>query len=195
MNTSLLTDIAYYGGLLSALFLVRYAAQIWFGKAPPTGQTSFLMWTILDVLLVVNTIRVGKPILLPLGWTVGAFLVFLTLRIRGKWEWTKEDTIAASAAAIAALVSLSFGGRIGLIASIAAMTSAGIPVLLQNLKNPVRATFPLWFVTVLSCIFTLLASDRSFDGTVLAWSSLTFNGTMSIIVMLPPRPQAAPAAT
>jgi hypothetical protein len=84
------------------------------------------------------------------------------------------------------MVSILMSGRWGLVASIVAMTAAGMPILIDNLAKPVRATFMLWLVTVIGCIISLLGSDWSFDGTVLQWSSLTYNALMAIIVIRKP---------
>lgn len=181
-----LTSLAFWGGVPSAVFLFRYALQVWFRKAPSTGLASFCMWTVLDVLLLVNTFRTGKPIWLPLGWVLGAASVSLALLARGKWQWTRNETVDAIAAAIAAIVSITCSGVVSLVASVIAMTTAGIPILVENWKQPVRQTFPLWFVTVISCVITLLGSDWSFAGTFLPWCSLAYNGLMSIVVLRKP---------
>ncbi len=183
------TSLAFWGGVPSTFFLLRYAVQLLRREAPPTGLASFLMWTILDSLLLVNTVRNGQPVWLPLGWVLGAGSVTIALRIRGKWAWTGRETLALVGATIATIVSMLASGRWGLVASTTAMLTASIPVTSDNLKSPVRATFMIWFTTVIACAISLLGSDWSFDGTFLQWSSLIYNGAMSIIVLR--RPKAA----
>jgi len=196
LNLSIdLTSLAFWAGVPSAIFLLRYAFHVFVRKAPPTGLATFIMWSILDVLLLVNTIRNGQPIWLPFGWVLGATTASVALAIRGSWNWTWRESLSLAGATTAATVSVLMDGRFGLIASIVAMTIAGAPLLVDNLKNPVRQTFMLWFVTVIGCVLSLVGSDWSFDGTVLPWSSLAYNGAMAIIVLRKPAHATAVAAT
>lgn len=186
MNINLdidLSSLAFWAGFPSALFLIRYAYQVFTRKAQPTGFATFLMWTILDVLLLFNTIRNGQPVWLPLGWTVGAGAATIALGIRGIWQWTWRESLSLICATVATIISVLLNGSWGLVASIAAMIAAGTPILIDNIRNPIRETFMIWFVTVVGCVLSLLGSDWSFDGTILPTSSLVYNGAMSIIVL------------
>lgn len=197
MNVNLtvdLTSLAFWGGVPSTLFLFRYTVQLLCHKAPPTGLASFMMWTVLDTLLLVNTIRNGQPLWMPLGWVLGAGSVTVALCIRGTWHWTRRETLSLIGAVLAATVSMLTSGRWGLVASLTAMMAAGTPILIDNLKVPVRATFMVWFTTVIACILSLLGSDWSFDGTILPWASLVYNGAMSIIVLRKPARAAVATA-
>jgi len=163
-------------------------------QAPPTGFATFMMWALLDCLLLINTIRNGQPIWLPFGWVVGATVTSIALGIRGTWHWTRRETFSLACATIAATVSVLMSGRGGLVASVIAMIAAGMPILIDNLTRPVKATFMLWLVTVISCVISLLGSDWSFDGTVLQWSSLTYNVLMAAIVIRKPKTAAIATA-
>ena len=187
------TSLSFWAGVPSALFLLRYAYQVFTRQAPATGLATFLMWSILDCLLLINTIRNGQPIWLPFGWVVGATTATIVLLIRGEWIWTWRETLSLVCATLAAIASIIFSGRGGLIATIFAMLAAGMPILIDNLKVPVRATFMLWFVTAVGCILSICGSDGSIDGTMLPISSLLYNGFMAYIVLR--KPKAALAAT
>jgi len=150
------------------------------------------MWSFLDLLLLLNTIRNGQPIWLPFGWVLGAITTTVILCKRGTWQWTWRETLALVCASNAATISCLKDGHWGIIASIAAMTFAGLPMLIDNLFVPVRAMFMLWSVTVVGCLLSIMGADGSPDSTLLPWCSLAYNGAMAIIVLR--KPKAAVAA-
>ncbi len=194
-----LRSLAFWGGIPAFVMLVKYAIEVWVRKAPATGFASFTMWTALDILLVVNTVRSGEPIWLPLGFTVGALLVTVAQWRHGTWKWTGRETLAAICAAIAITISLLNRGPVALLASVLAMTSAGLPITMDNLRSPVRETFGLWFSTVLGCTMTYYGSDQTENSWILPLLSGVYNGFMAILVLrrpsIPKRAAAILAAT
>lgn len=197
MNSIFTVDfrsLAFWGGIPAFVMLVKYAAEVWTRKAPATGYASFLMWTVLDVLLVVNTIRANQSIWLPLGFLVGATLVTGAQFARGKWIWTQRETLAAVCAAVAFAFTFVTTGAVALFASVVAMTSAGIPILIDNVRTPVRETFGLWFATVVGCVMTYYGFERTEHSWILPLCSGTYNGIMSILVLRRPKPLESRAA-
>jgi hypothetical protein len=175
--------IGLLGGLVAVSVLLHYAWQVIRGKAEAASITTWSMWTMLDVLLLVTTWQAHKPVWLPLGWTVGASLVTISLLRRGQWVWSNKETLSVICTAVATFVWRTQGAELGIVAGTIAMTCAGIPLLIDMVINPIRSTFHVWFVTCIACVFTLLSSDWSFAGTFLSWGSLTYNGTLSILVL------------
>jgi hypothetical protein len=175
--------IGLFGGVVAVSVLLHYAWNVIRGKAAAASVASWLMWTILDMILLATTWQAGKPVWLPLGWTIGASLITISLLKRGQWVWQRTETLSAICAAVAALAWLTQGAVVGIIAGTLAMNFAGIPMLVDMVKRPIRATFPVWFVTCVACVCTLLASDWSLAGTFLPWASLAYNGMLSILVL------------
>jgi hypothetical protein len=163
--------------------LILFARNIWTRKVPASTPASWLMWTIMDALLLVTTLANHKPGWLPGAWTLGAGSVTAALIVRGKWLWSYKETISAIGAAIATYIWLSYGAMLGLIAGIVAMNTAGIPNFIDLWKNPIRGTWPVWGFTVLACFCTLLGSDWSLNGTILALTSAFFNGLILCVVL------------
>jgi hypothetical protein len=163
--------------------LLWFAWRVWFFLVPPQSPATWLMWFALDALLFVTTLLAGKPIWLPLSYVIGAGLIAIAMFVRGKWSWTYRETLCAIATAVATYYWLALGPDAGVFAGVVALTAAGVPVFLDMLRNPVRKTFPLWAITALGCICTLLGSDWTVTGTVLAWGGLLFNGFLAFYVL------------
>lgn len=179
-------SLAFWGGIPAFALLVKMALDVWNRKVPAAGFASFTMWTVLDVILVANTIRAGQPIWLPFGWLTGALLVTISMWKRGSWKWTKRETIAAVCAAIAAGFTFTTSGAIALFASVMAMTSAGMPILKDYLTSPVRATFNLWFFTLVGCTMSYYGTPITEYSWILPLCSGIYNGIMAIIVLRRP---------
>jgi hypothetical protein len=141
------------------------------------------MWTVLDVLLLGSTISAHQPPWLPLGYTIGAFMVTVALFVRGTWQWSSKETWCAIGAGITAFLWLTLGALAGILAGITAMTLAGMPLWIDMYRNPVRATWPLWTITVVACLLTLLGSDWSLSGIALALGGILFNGSIAYLVL------------
>ena len=173
----------YLGGLIAFSVLIRFAYHVWKRKVPASTPASWLMWTILDALLLVTTLTSHKPGWLPGAWTLGALSVTVALIVRGRWSWSYKETICAIRATIATFIWLSYGAMLGLVAGIIAMNTAGIPNFIDLWKNPIRGTWPVWGFTVVACFCTLLGSDWSFGGIILASTSMIFNGLILCTVL------------
>lgn len=171
------------GGIIAVSVLLHYAYNVIRRRAEAASIATWLMWTILDVLLFVTTWQANKPVWLPLGWTVGASLVTVSLFRDGKWIWKWRETLSAVCALVATIVWRTQGAEIGVVAGTIAMTCAGTPLLIDMINTPIRSTFHVWFFTCIACVFTLLGSDWSFMAIFLPCSSLIYNGTLSILVL------------
>ncbi len=175
--------IGVLGGVVAVSVLLHYTYQVIRGKVAAASIASWLMWSILDIILLVTTWQAGKPVWLPLGWTVGSSLITISLLKRGQWIWQKTETLSALCALTATILWLTQGAVAGIIAGTLAMNFAGFPLLMEMVKRPIRATFHVWFVTCIACVCTLLASDWSLAGTFLPWASLAYNGLLSVLVL------------
>ncbi len=175
--------IGLFGGIIALWVLLHYSYNVIRGKALAASIASWSMWVVLDMILLVTTWQAGKPVWLPLGWTVGASLVTISLLRNGQRNWQKTETLSAICAVLATLAWLTQGAVVGIVAGTLAMTFAGIPLLVDMVRTPIRATFPVWFFTCVACVCTLLGSDWTLAGTFLPWGSLLYNGTLSMLVL------------
>lgn len=175
--------VAVIGGIIAVSILLHYAINVWRKKAEAQSVATWLMWTLLDILLLTTTWLAEKPVWLPLGWTVGASLVTLSLFVHGQWVWSRKETLCTIATTVATGVWLTQGAVAGIVAGTLAMTCAGIPLLIDMARNPQRSTFPVWFFTVVACVCTLIGSDWTLASTFLPFGSITYNGILSILAL------------
>jgi len=118
------------------------------------------------------------------AYTVGALVVTLALLARAPREWSYKETICAAGTALTALVWFKWNASAAVFAGVLAMTIAGIPIWIDLWGNPIRSTWPLWFFTVVACIFSILGSDGTWTGNILAIGGIIFNGSLALIVLL-----------
>ena len=187
--------IGLIGGVVAVSVLLHYAWKVFRREAEAQSIATWLMWATIDTLLLVTTWQAHKAIWLPLGWSVGATLVTISLLRDGKWKWTRRETLAAICAAIATIVWQTQGAEIGVVAGSLAMTCAGVPLLLDMIKLPLPSTFSVWFFTCVACVCTLIASDWTLASAFLPCGSLIYNGSLCFIVRRTPKPVARQTAT
>lgn len=176
--------IGILGGIISFCNLLWFTRQIMrIKEGPLPSPASWLMWTLIDGVILTTTWLSDKPIWLPLSYTLGAIAVTAALLARGKWRWSYRETICAIGATAATAVWLLWGSDMGVLAGVAALTIAGTPLLLDMIREPLPETWPVYALTVTACMCTLLASDWTLTGTALAWGGIAFNGLLTMIVL------------
>ncbi|MFA6445797.1 MAG: hypothetical protein WCW14_00915 [Candidatus Paceibacterota bacterium] len=177
------------GGIISFCVLFWFSIQIWMTKngndkkSTLPSPASWLMWMVLDSFMLVTTIIAGKPMWLPLSYTAGATFVTIALLVRSTWVWSYKETICAIGAGVSMYVWQKWGAGMGILAGCASMTIAGIPLILDMIRDPIRKTFYVYALVVLACTCTLLGSDWTLSGTALAWGGIAFNGTLALVVL------------
>jgi len=175
--------IAIFGAITIALYLNFYALRIWRGERFPQNPASWLMWLVLDSLVLTTTILAHKPIWLPLAYVIGCAPVTAANFIRGTWKWSKRETFSLIVASIATYLWQTNGADWGVVAGAAAMCTAGIPLYMDMIDKPDRGSFPVWAITALACVCTLIGSDGTLTGMALAIGSLLYNGSLSFVVL------------
>ncbi len=160
-----------------------YAYNVWTRKAHASTGATWVMWVVLDSLLLATTIANNEPGYLPGAWVLGSTSVAIALFVRGKWIWSYKETICAIGAIISAYIWFRYGALIGLMGSITAMNIAGIPNFIDLWRNPIKDTWPVWGFSALSCLLTLIGSDWSLGGIINAVNGIFFNTILLIIVL------------
>ncbi len=171
------------GGVVSFLNLAYFGLRIWNSRIKPQSPASWLMWLVLELVILGSTIAAHKPIWLILSYVIGAVIVTFVLFRRGTWEWSWRESACAVLALVATYLWQNLGATVGILAGILAMTAAGIPLFLDMIFRPIRNTWSMWAWTAVACVFTLIGSDGTFEGSGLAWSGVIFNTLMVPIVL------------
>lgn len=172
--------IGFIGGLISAVTIVAFAIYLT-TRNVPQNTASWIMWTILDVLIMLSCIAAGnKRPWLPAGFTLGASLVTIILLTRGVWHWGTVETISAIGAAVATICWWKLGPKSAVVASTFAMTIAGLPAMHDAWFQPNPASWWLWGGVSLSCYG---AKAWTIEDRFLPCASFMFNTSMMILVL------------
>jgi hypothetical protein len=169
-------------GILSFLNLAYFAWRVWTGRVPPASTASWLMWVILDSVILGASIATGQPYALALSYTLGAATVLAANLKRGRWVWTRVETFSAIGAAIATVVWQSLDAEWGVVAGVIAMTLAGYPLAKTIWTSPNPGYFWMLANTAIACILTLIGTlPWTIGGSLLSGAGLAFNGTLAAL--------------
>lgn len=176
--------LVYLGGGIGCLNLLWVAWGTWRGKVNTTNTATWMMWFVLDVIILGSNIATGKPYLLALGFTIGAAPNLLLHLKRGAWKWTGVETFSACGASIATVLWLVWGGEAGVVAGALAMNFASLPVLRDLWRCPDRTVFPLFAFTAVAGFITLLGTwPWTIGGSFFAGSSTIANTALALVVL------------
>lgn len=176
--------IGFIGGLISAGVVVVFAVRLATHSIPQSAAT-WVMWAILDALMLKNCIVAGnKRPWLPGGWTLGACLVALMLLARGEWSWGTIETTSAVGVAISLFCSWKLEPKSAIIASVFAMTIAGIPAIHDAWFHPNPVSWWLWGGTAFSCTLSCYGAKAwTIEDRFIPCASFIFNTAMTILVL------------
>lgn len=178
--------ILQIAALISFVNLLHFAGKVQNGKIEAANTATWLMWFIIDAVILGSTISAGKPYLLPLSYTVGSLAVLGAHIKYGKWQWGRRETFSALGATIATVIWQTINPDTGVIAGVTALTLAGMPFLLDIKKKPDGGCFSMFALTSVACALTLLGSwPWTLSGTILAWGGLIFNTYLALVCLLP----------
>lgn len=119
-------------GLIVASITGAYLIWLWqiFDKNTKSkpSPSSLLLWSIIDIIMLVNTVRAKNDYTLILSYAVATVLLTLIVFLKGEFNWDKrKDTFVAFVAAICLIVSYLTSPLIGVISGALSISIAGIP--------------------------------------------------------------------
>ncbi len=124
------------GGLLALLLFIPLIISIL--KEGTEGQSgaTWLLWGALDTILTFSLLRTGGNYLLPLGFAIGDFAVVILLVMKGKFSWSKFETVILLMV-IGCLAAWKFSGPMtAAVSSTLAVVIAGISACARCWQNP-----------------------------------------------------------
>lgn len=176
--------IGLFGGIFSAITIIAFAIYLATNDVSQ-NIASWIMWTILDTLILLSSIAAGnKRPWLPAGFTLGALLVTIIIFSKGVWHWGTVETISAIGAGVATICWLKLGPKPAIIASTVAGTVAGIPSMYDAWVQPNPASWWLWGGVAFSCTLSCYGAKAwTIEERFLPCASFIFNIAMTVLVL------------
>lgn len=160
-------------------FSVTFIFGIWLLWQPDSQNlnvTSWVLWTLMDSVLVALAIRGGnkRPFLF-IGWTVAAALVSVSALINGAtWKLGFAEWVSIAGVAVAICFWLKNNSGYGLYACAIALFLAGVPQISDFWDVPATGTWWLWVGTAIACTLSILGSAK--------WANASNVPTLSSLV-------------
>ena len=135
MNTQIVLIVA---GIVAA-----YSIWLWqiFDKNTKSkpSPSSLLLWSIIDIIMWVNTVRAKNDDTLILSYAIATVLLTIVVFLKGEFKWDKrKDTFVAFVAAICLVVSYLTSPLIGVISGALSISIAGIPNMIGLRKAKIN---------------------------------------------------------
>ncbi|HEY4518000.1 MAG TPA: hypothetical protein VJG48_00055 [Candidatus Paceibacterota bacterium] len=178
-------SLATVGGVLASLTILGFGLSL-FSSNVEQNVVTWIMWAILDVLVLSSSLAAGSKgsWLLPAGYTAGATLTALVLVRKGVWAWGDVESLCAIGVAVSVLIWRAVGPKWAIVALTVAMTIAGIPEAYHEYVSPQPASWWLWAIVAFSCALTALSTKEwTIKERFFPIASLIWNGMMTILVL------------
>ncbi len=169
--------VAWLGTFVSLGGMLYLIQQLHY-KHLPIVFVTWLLWVVIDALIVIVTYKVGygkkdfKHPILMIMYTVTTFLILL-LAIknivdgRSKLEWINLHTFITIVVILALVVWRKLGDTGGLIATVAAMVIAGIPTQVGAWTNPKDVDILFWSLSGTGCFLSYIAAPKTLFGRLM----------------------------
>lgn len=176
--------ISFAGGICSATIIVAFGIYLMTHDIPQ-NVCSWIMWAVLDSIILVSCFKAGnKRPWLPAGFVLGASIVAIILLTRGVWGWGVVETISAIGATIAIVCWWKLGPKSAIVASVLAMTIAGIPAMHDAWVLPDPSSWWLWGGVAFSALLSCYGAKKwTVEECFLPSASFAFNIAMTILVL------------
>jgi hypothetical protein len=164
------------GAIIGLFAYVPLFVSIYNGKKQ--NFATWLLWSILDIILVSSLILQGGNYLLSLGYTIGAIAITILLISKKFVTWTWFETMITALAIVCMTIWWMSGPQAGTIASSLALAVASIPLQIHAAKHPES-------MPTLPYAFFLLANILSFIGGI-SWTieERFFPGSSIVVTLL-----------
>jgi hypothetical protein len=142
------------GGIFAMLMFVPMFIRILRESGEGQSFASWLLWGVLDVILIVSLIEQHGNFWFVIGFAVGDLAIAGLLASQRRFNWGGFETIILALVILCVIGWKTAGPRAATIFSIAGVCVAGVPGFLTLKRNPDRKTARLWlgfsFANVLS---------------------------------------------
>jgi hypothetical protein len=173
------------GGLFSIGFTVTFAVYL-ANNNVPQNIASWTMWALLDAFVLVTCIAAGnKKPWLPLGYTLGAFLVTCILFSKSGWKWGTVETVSAVGVLVALLSWWKLGPKTAIVAIVVAMLISSIPAVCDAWCQNGQNGWWYWAGISFCCILSSYGAKAwTIEDRLFPVSSFVFSSGMATVLLL-----------
>ena len=153
----------------------------------PQNLTTWVIWTVLNALLLQASISAGNKDSwrLSAGATAGVVLVTLILLAKGEWHVGLVEMICIIGVLVSTIVWKLQGPKRGVVAIVVAMTLAGLPNMYDTFLAPSSESWFLWGGLTLACILAALSAEKwTIEDRLYPVTLGIFNFIMLVLVFL-----------
>lgn len=177
--------LTFTAGLLSFINLSVCAYGMHTGKVPTNNTSTWIMWVVLDILILICTIAADQSPWLAWSYVLGAsFILFMHFK-KGKWKWTWVEGLSITVTVAATIWWQLTSAEEGVVATVIAMNTAGIPAAYDMWRKPARPAFWLFANTAIACLLMQLGTETpwTFANSALAVGGFVFNTTVALFTL------------
>ncbi|MDO8729549.1 MAG: hypothetical protein Q7K26_06775 [bacterium] len=185
-KTEQINKLALLSGVIIMVTLTAFGLKL-FQSPIPQNLTTWVMWAILNALLLRASISAGnkQSWMLSAGATLGVVFITLILLSNGEWHWGMVETISVIGATVTTVIWKSLGPKRGVIAIVVAMNVAGLPNMYDTYLAPNPEGWWLWAGLALACLLAGIGAEKwTVQDRLFPVVNFFFNLTMLILVFL-----------
>lgn len=178
MDTSSHETFAFLSGLCVVLGFIPYFASILRRKSVPI-KTSWLIWGILDTIILVGMMMKGTANSLIVTSFFGTWLAFALACKYGRSGWRTIDKVCLAGALLSMVLWGLFNSPLlGILCSLAGLVLGAIPTFQSAWRNPASEDRLGWTFFFFSCVFGVLAIPHWTLGYAAQPLTFSFNETV-----------------
>ena len=141
-------------GFLGYVFLIATLLQ---NREKQQSFASYLLWFILEILLITATYLEGGNYSLQLGYATGGIVTVIILFIRKEYAWNWVTTLVTVLIVACVVIWKRSGNEAGIIAMCIAIFIATIPQAIDTSKYPEKTPINVWWIWTAGNFCSLIA--------------------------------------
>ena len=150
-------NLQLLGGIIGLLIHIPLLVGIWSGKIRQSF-TSYALWSALDFIAAYAIYLQGGNFWLPFLYAIGAGLASASLLIKKNFSWSNLDSFVVGLVIICIIIQYQIGEFWSMVASVASLTIASIPQVIDTFKKPENTPSVIYIVFCLANTISLLGA-------------------------------------
>lgn len=147
------------GGIFAVLMFVPMFVRILRESGAGQSFASWLLWGVLDLILIISLIEQDGNFWFVIGFAVGDLAIAGLLAWQRRFNWGGFETMILSLVILCIIGWKTAGPRAATLFSIAGVCIAGVPGFISLKRNPDRKTARVWLGFSFANVLSLFGGD------------------------------------